>query len=598
MNRRWKAVAIGAITAAAGIGVGTFGAEIALAHATVVTGTSACQTDGTYTVTWKVANDFNSIEDVTYVSRTGGGTLTGLPVTIAASPGTPYKYATVTQSGISGAATSASLTVKGSWHDGYSQNNTGSVTLAGTCNKVTGAAPTYTEPTCANNTASVVYTPVAHVTYTTSPAAAPGVTVTVTAHADAGYVLAGTTQWTHQFNLSPTNCVLPVAPTVVVKTECSVADTFNAGPTTGVLYSTDGINYFSTVTGNLNAGGNVGVVTAKADNGFVLAPGAQTSFDLTGTVIETCSTPVAPAVAVKTACGVNDTFTAGPTTGVLYSTDGINDAASVSGTLNAGSNVGVVKAKAANGYALTAGSPTSFDLTGSVIEKCGDAEPPTVVTTADCGVKDTFSAGPTTGVLYSTDGVTFTPTVTGSLDAGQVVTITAGPDAANGYNFPTETFPVTGGPVEVCPTTVTPVAPNIVTPPCGEPATFTTTVTGVVYSPTSGTLTPGADTVITVAPAAGHVLAAGAPTSYTLTGPAIAPCEEEPTTTIAQVSVEPPAPTTTTVVVAPPAPEAPPLGLPETGSSNTVELLLGGFLLVTGASLLGLVRRRAVKVKG
>ena len=119
---------------------------------------------------------------------------------------------------------------------------------------------------------------------------------------------------------------------------------------------------------------------------------------------------------------------------------------------------------------------------------------------------------------------------------------------------------------------------------------------GVVYSQTSGTLTPGAATVITVTAAPGYVLAVGAPTSYTLTGPAIVPCEE-PTTTTAAVSVEPPAPTTTVAIVAPPAPEAPPLGLPETGSNHTGELLLGGFLLAAGTALLGFVRRRTVKVK-
>jgi LPXTG-motif cell wall-anchored protein len=47
--------------------------------------------------------------------------------------------------------------------------------------------------------------------------------------------------------------------------------------------------------------------------------------------------------------------------------------------------------------------------------------------------------------------------------------------------------------------------------------------------------------------------------------------------------------------VAPPAPEAPPLGLPETGSSNTITMLLGALLLLGGTGLLGFVRRRTVK---
>src|SRR6185312_11154468 len=88
-------------------------AGVASAHANLIHGTVDCQSDGTYTVSWVVQNDYNLSDDVTQVSYTGGGTLSGLPTTVAASPHQPYKTATVTQTGVPGTATSASLTVKG-----------------------------------------------------------------------------------------------------------------------------------------------------------------------------------------------------------------------------------------------------------------------------------------------------------------------------------------------------------------------------------------------------------------------------------------------------------------------------------------------------
>lgn len=371
MNRRMRAVAIGAITAAAAIGVGAFGAAMASAHASVVTGTSTCQSDGTYTVTWKVANDYTRAEEASYFASTGGGTFSGLPAHIDASPtlNNPqtYKFVTVTQSGIPGTTTSASLTVEGHWSDGYPtsqqppQRDTGTVSLSGTCNTAT-----------------------------------------------------------------------PVAPAVTVKTECGVKDTFTAGPTTGVIYTP--------TTGSLNAGNNVDVVTATPAPGFHFSGNSQTiKFSLVGSPIEPCSTtvtPVAPSVTTSTTCGVADSFTAGPTTGVVYT-------------------------------------------------------PPS-----------------------------------GTLAEGVVTNVVATPDA--GYVFDgaqSVTFPLTGGSIEAC----------------AEETTTTTAAT---------------------------------------------------TTTVAQVSVDAPAPTTTVVAVAPPAPEAPPLGLPETGSSNTLELLFGGLALIAGAAMLAAVRRR------
>src|SRR5207237_5426272 len=86
----------------------------ASAHGNNVTGSAVCS-NGTYSITWTAANDFNLVETVSLVSSTGGGTIGGLPMTVAASAHQPYKSNTFTQTGIPGGATSASVTVEGTW---------------------------------------------------------------------------------------------------------------------------------------------------------------------------------------------------------------------------------------------------------------------------------------------------------------------------------------------------------------------------------------------------------------------------------------------------------------------------------------------------
>ena len=144
-------------------------AEAASAHATLLTGGAACQPDGTYTVTYTLQNDYNLAEDVTLKSASGGGTLTGLPATVAASPGQPYSSVTVTQTGVPGSSTSASLTVVGTWTDGYTQTDAALVKLPGGCQPATLPPPTASDETCSEaNTAqngSISVTPVDGVRY-------------------------------------------------------------------------------------------------------------------------------------------------------------------------------------------------------------------------------------------------------------------------------------------------------------------------------------------------------------------------------------------------------------------------------------------------
>ncbi|MDQ1626958.1 MAG: hypothetical protein QOI54_702 [Actinomycetota bacterium] len=92
-----------------------FVAPAASAHANAVTGVSTCQPDGTYTVTWTIANDYNLTEVVNHVSH-DVGTVNGLPAQLGKKA-----TATVTSLGIPGTAKSASLKVKGTWSDGFSE---------------------------------------------------------------------------------------------------------------------------------------------------------------------------------------------------------------------------------------------------------------------------------------------------------------------------------------------------------------------------------------------------------------------------------------------------------------------------------------------
>ena len=287
MNNKLKVLAIGAITAIAGIGVGAIGTEIASAHANQITGVSSCQSDGTYTVTWTVSNDWPLSETVTLNASTGGGTLSGLPADIAASSSTPYEKATVVQSGVPGTAATATLAVNGTWPaDEYSGTSSGTVNLAGTCNQVTAGTLGYTEPTCASPTAAAVILPsnTPHVTYTTTGTVAPGSTVTTTATANTGFVITGTTVFAHTFNAAPADCtilVTPVAPTVVTTTACGVKDTFSTNGPAGVIYTP--------ASGSLNDGQTITVV-ATAASGYTITPEAQTTFTLTGGTVETCTT--------------------------------------------------------------------------------------------------------------------------------------------------------------------------------------------------------------------------------------------------------------------------------------------------------------------
>ncbi len=183
----------------------------ASAHASLISGSAQCQSNGTYTVSWTISNDWILADSIVETGHTGGGTISGLPTTIPASAAKtpPFKSVTVLQTGVSGSAKSASLTVKGTWTDKVTENNSGSVTLPGTCSRNTAAtAPTFTNASCTVATGSYTIPSSTVADYFVAigngaPVAAPAGTVSeavgtlikITAQAKPGKTLTGTMAW-------------------------------------------------------------------------------------------------------------------------------------------------------------------------------------------------------------------------------------------------------------------------------------------------------------------------------------------------------------------------------------------------------------------
>jgi hypothetical protein len=301
----------------------------ATAHNNRVSGVATCQSDGTYTVTYTVANDFNLSENVVHIGHVGGGTISGLPAAIAASPQTPFKTATVVQTGVAGSATVASLTVKGTWSDGITRTDTGQVRLKGDCTTtVTPPPPTTTQPaapsfvdaSCSAATGSYTIPTTTGVNYfvvvnggakTAAPAGtvteAVGTVVVVSAEAQSGFVLTGTTSWTHTI-AGASNCGTPPPPpanTSVVPVSPSITQgVCTAGTESAAFFmipAVTGVGYFegasAVAAGNHPvAFGSSTTVTAAALPGYTIPAGATTSWTLTAAAAVTCSPVVTPTV--------------------------------------------------------------------------------------------------------------------------------------------------------------------------------------------------------------------------------------------------------------------------------------------------------------
>ena len=255
----------------------------ASAHANSVTGVASCQADGTYTVTWTVANDYKYAVDVTLndtsgntpkkPDSSGGGTLAGLPAHLGA-----YGSTTVTQSSIPGSTTSARLTVTGIWTDTYTQADTGTVTFHGSClPNHTAAVPTATQPSCDVLTGSITVPSDEGVVYKvdgkTKTGTVAGLSLgdhTVTASSTT-LKLVGPKYWKFTFVPTTADCRtkidIPAAPVPTAPT-CSVGGSLT-------LPSTDGLHYTWSDDKAADAVGDH-TLTATADKGYVFSDGATT----------------------------------------------------------------------------------------------------------------------------------------------------------------------------------------------------------------------------------------------------------------------------------------------------------------------------------
>ncbi|MDQ6715061.1 MAG: hypothetical protein M3Z83_02995 [Actinomycetota bacterium] len=445
--------------------LGVLMAPAASAHSNGITGTTACRPDGTQVVSWTISNDYKTSVIVTQTSSTGGGTLTGLPTTIAARTGSALTTAVVEQSGIPGNAKSASLGIKGLWTDGYTKSMSKILTLAG-CQPaptlVKAAAPTVTQSSACDVPGSYTVPAVTGVTYLldgrpTKPGIYTGATTgTLTAVADSGYVLTGASSFPIAVDKAATCPKVTTAakPTVTQSSACDVPGSYTVPAVTGVTYLLDGR---PTKPGTYT-GATTGTLTAVADAGYVLT--GASSFPIVVDKAATCPTvvtAVAPMVTPSSACDVPGSYTVPAVTGVTYLLDG----QPIKPGTYTGALSGTVTASAVDGYILQGNG--TFPVIVTPAATCPivvTAAAPTVTASSACDVPGSYTVPAVTGVTYQLDGQpvsagthtgSFTGTLTAVADAGYVLT---------GLG----SFPVSVNPAAVCPAVVPDVVPQTVPP--------------------------------------------------------------------------------------------------------------------------------------
>jgi uncharacterized repeat protein (TIGR01451 family) len=232
----------------------------------------------------------------------------------------------------------------------------------------------------------------------------------------------------------------PVAPTMTQSTCVRFAPTtpsYVVPTTTGVVYS-DGATVLTQGATVPAVAGTTVTVTAAAAPGYVLSPGATTSFPLVFTAAPNCTTSVtglAPTLVQSTCAGgapTTPTYTVNAVTGVIYK---------VAGVVQTGTNNGVagttmvldVVADTANGYVLAGASPTSFNMVFAAAPNCAVPLTP-ASTVAPTVTQSQCSNGAATTPSYTvptTTGVVYTPATGGTATPGSTVTVTAA--AAPGY---------------------------------------------------------------------------------------------------------------------------------------------------------------------
>jgi hypothetical protein len=276
-------------------------------------------------------------------------------------------------------------TIKAEANEGYTLSGTHSWTIT-VLPKLTGErcltkvepiAPTLTVSSCDGPSSTVpdgsiaipeqngvdFYVDGAKIVYSTIPIA-QGTSRTVTAVAQDGYALTGTTSWTFSNpSLSCLVTVTPVDPTVVLSTLCQVEGSYTIPETTGIDYLLDG----TPIAAGTYPGPKTGTITAVAQDGYILSTSSTTaaplrtlsdsgwSFALNLPAATTCEpegpvvvTPVAPTTDPSSTCDVEGTYRIASTTGIEYLLDGTVIAAGA----YTGPKSGTITARALTGYQL------------------------------------------------------------------------------------------------------------------------------------------------------------------------------------------------------------------------------------------------------
>jgi hypothetical protein len=277
-----------AVSAAAACGLAVIGAQLlgitpAAAHYNTVSGVAQCEQNGTYTVVWTVANAYAAEDETaTVASKTPtASTVSPGSVNLAAS-GSPGSTATMTQTGIAGNSTTATLSVHGVWHpDNYTEDADGAVSLGGTCvstNQHHATAPSAKNGACVNNTIVSPAVTIPHdsgVTYVLDSKTVGagqhqvGAGKHTVSASSTTLTLTGTTQWTYTLKVAPGSCAentraTPVTPSVTQST-CSGGTP--TSPTLSLTH-TRGIDYAVSTPGPYAAGQTV-TVTAATHKGYV-----------------------------------------------------------------------------------------------------------------------------------------------------------------------------------------------------------------------------------------------------------------------------------------------------------------------------------------
>lgn len=241
--------------------------------------------------------------------------------------------------------------------------------------------------------------------------------VTITAAAQPGYALQGTTSWT--FTFTDVACVITVTATAPTKVDlCGTPnDTYTIPVTTGVTYK---VNNTVKTAGTYSGSGTV-TITAVANPGYVLT--GQTSWTLTFSSVK-CNVTPAPATYADVCGYANDSYTIPTTANVSYK---VNNTVKAAGTY-AGSGIVYIQAVPAAGYQIQGQNDWLFVFTNLPCPAT-----PTAPSHSDqCGTaNDTYTIPATTGIKYQVNGVV---KPAGTYQGSGIVFVDA--DAQPGYFIP------------------------------------------------------------------------------------------------------------------------------------------------------------------